>query len=467
MIGTILGTIGFIVGGTITNVLYDLTPDPKSKEEKAVETKEPEKKVEAAKKTEEATTEKKEEKFEKISPDDVEVIKPEDVKTIEDAPSTDIKLDAKELNDLANEALIELNITEDKDVAYMIVCTMVMMEHMAELNYVVDIVNKTSDGSTIANSIMYVCKEKKILPTSIYDLKEVADIDSIIKINDYLAKRFPQSKFEEYKAKFAAEKAKPDHKFQDIIFPVDGNFDFPRFPRLTYKEVYNKLLKLFPDTTFRLSVRRDVNGMINEGMGSLVVEIKEDMGCPHEFDVDFNSLGGIGICILLPVLIDPNNLQAYEMMPVNIEKHPDIIYRFIQNKFAYIGSPIDTLGLAYDATLQSQQDAMTIMKDQIPLRQAYVMFDFTGFDFYTMDEIQKNKFCLNLANAINRDWEKEGIPRCRYRFVSYTDPDNFKCISDKEVRVQDSSWMLLPSQRVTVELECKNSIISAKIVNNN
>lgn len=483
MIGTIISTVGFIVGGGIMNAMYDMIDSPTTEKplsnieekkeldsssdgSKVAENKEKNKSSQKKNNKEQSKEQKKEEKIEKINPEDVEVIKPEDVKTLDNPPANNHMLDPKALNDLANEAIIDLGITQDKEIAYLMVCTFVILENMTDAKYAVDVINHTADGPVIANSIMYSCKERYILPTQVYDVKEVCDIDMLLKIVGFLKQKFPQNKnFVKYEEVMLTEKAKPNSKLQDIILSKDNKYDNPRLPFKTYGMLNNICLNLFKDHKFKISVKRDKNNMINEGMAVVAVEFPEYQ-ITYRFDIDLGSIGGIGISLMLPVVPDTNNLDRYEIMPVNIEKHSDIIYRFIQNKFSPIGGPVQGLAFGYSADVQSEQDAQTIMFDQIPFRMAYVMFDFTGFDFYTLDQNVKTQFSNNLAAIVNRNWEAEGIPRCRYKFVDYKDPNNFKCISDKTVKVQYSDWMLLPSMHTSVELICNNGVITAKTVEN-
>ena len=208
---------------------------------------------------------------------------------------------------------------------------------------------------------------------------------------------------------------------------------------------------------------------LDSGCAYLIIKDKQSGQMILGLQLDLNTIAGTGINVL-SAAYDENNknkqLPFHHISFLNIDnpKHIEIIKKMLQYGNSFI------IGKQPSSNRKEYEDVMSYCLNHYLYR--YFDFSDTNRIVSKMSKDEKKKFEFKLNNIINIDWNKidNNLSECpRFRFRDYKDIDHFTIISDKNVRVQDPSFMTTPymnpgKQYIEVPNPLSNNVDNRNIV---
>ena len=319
------------------------------------------------------------------------------------------------------------------------------------------------DTKLVINAVAnYLVRRHMLIEAPVNDLEQYMSVNQLKLIIESLASKTNIGDNEEFKNlvkiinKRSKKKREAERKgikeFPNVADPIieeaivpDNNKIFNiREPRINHKVMeyliyrFSEILK--EDEHFMFQI----NGLIdNYDVSYNVRDIAQavikctDMqdGSYCIYSIDLNTIVGNGFNLIVPTRFKDVLMDVY----VNIDKHPDIVRKLLTTnyKFSANGSYLNDL------------DLKTVMEDQLSYAQIYRFYDFSGMykHMKNMSKEDKNTLSNNLITIASYNWSSvlgPGAIMPRFRFRDYKDPTTFILVSDKNVRVQSSTWMSTP-----------------------
>jgi hypothetical protein len=229
---------------------------------------------------------------------------------------------------------------------------------------------------------------------------------------------------------------------------VNGNVPEPKILPSLKKTIIEKMANLTGiDPKAKQGLMIDVRGKVDPDnptscadLGQAVVSIKDIQTgfIRKQLLLDLDNITGTGINVIVKA-IDPVGNLCY--LFANLDKDKNIIKNILSSQQEYIINSNTEAG---------KKEYEQLTSKLLPNPAVYSYYDFSGMhkELEGLTEKQAQKFCNILMAIQNQPWYNLGNVSLgapfRFRFRDFKAYNEFTVVSDKNVRVQDRTWMAKP-----------------------